>query len=542
MKIKDNLNLINEIVYETETPIKESIFDKIDLNDDRILKESVKNSDLITFESLNTGRIIQYKLIDFVKVNDPKRKLDNVFKKFQNETFRFDYEFVEDGRKIFFDDKDEFYKFILERISENLRTPLEQLLSSKEKTFNSLYELNEMQCAGDGGSSSIEATAPEHTIEIINGDEKKILKESQDTFPDEDKGENSNIGPFYNKFNESKLQEYDEAYGPDGFEEREWEPDYEDENKQIFGQMADEISSKINADFDEIFDIIYYSENAEEAATRICNEYNLTKENCDFVFEIFGLENEDISKEQEELDDFEDDLYEMGDLGPDHLDESLDESIEKEIVHCDDCDKEFVIPDGGNYDEYSNILLCNNCLAKAEDARQAYYETYYDDMDFYPDSFWERKDLDESNINERLALRKQLNENIFEAIDNKKLKEEIENKNSPLNLTRYQLQTWTNGGTPMGDGQIDGEINGPSSYEAWRRGIIDKNRKAVFERENKDKELNRKVDPHHFKDPEVLLDGQDDAFLYEWLKIQKADFGPMKETKSLDDRINNFLK
>jgi hypothetical protein len=40
--------------------------------------------------------------------------------------------------------------------------------------FDKIYE---SACAGDGGSSSVTACAPEHTIEVVNGDDTKTLKE-----------------------------------------------------------------------------------------------------------------------------------------------------------------------------------------------------------------------------------------------------------------------------------------------------------------------------------------------------------------------------
>jgi len=116
-------------------------------------------------------------------------------------------------------------------------------------------------------------------------------------------------------------------------------------------------------------------------------------------------------------------------------------------------------------------------------------------------------------IKERLELRKQINEHLFEAIDNKRLREELEDDKSPTNLVRYELQKFTNGGTPTADGGIDGEVGGPSSYEAWRYGINDKKRKARAEQENADRD-SPFASPRTTGNPDQkMLDGQIDDFL-----------------------------
>lgn len=132
----------------------------------------------------------------------------------------------------------------------------------------------------------------------------------------------------------------------------------------------------------------------------------------------------------------------------------------------------------------------------------------------------------------RLQLRKQLNENLFENIDNKspisektlyltesvfdaakswilfeKQEEEKKGRNSP----RYKLQDWTNGG-----GGDDTEKGQPSAYESWRRSIVDKKRKARLEQELFD-ETSPYKSPTNTDVSSPTLDNQEDAFLSWWI-------------------------
>ena len=48
--------------------------------------------------------------------------------------------------------------------------------------------------------------------------------------------------------------------------------------------------------------------------------------------------------------------------------------------------------------------------------------------------------MNNRSIKERIDLRKKLNERLAESIQNNTLKEELENKDSPSNIMRYELQ------------------------------------------------------------------------------------------------------
>jgi hypothetical protein len=144
----------------------------------------------------------------------------------------------------------------------------------------------------------------------------------------------------------------------------------------------------------------------------------------------------------------------------------------------------------------------------------------------------EEIDLKEST-KERLYARKRLNEALFNSIDNKSVKKDIETikalrestfdaakswilfekqEKEGRNSPRYRLQDWTNGGG--GDGTEKGQ---PSAYEAWRREIVDKKRKARLEQEYQD-------ETSPFKSPTTTdvsaktLDNQEDAFLSWWIE------------------------
>jgi len=131
------------------------------------------------------------------------------------------------------------------------------------------------------------------------------------------------------------------------------------------------------------------------------------------------------------------------------------------------------------------------------------------------------EELDESE--ELIGTLQVLNEEIFKAATSNRLKEDLCNEDSNVNLVRYQLQKWTNGGTLKEDGTLDGEKGGPSSYEAWREGIITKKRKERTEIENEDRKRNDDAGVYRTTTigKSKLLDGQIDDFLLWWMKKEK---------------------
>jgi hypothetical protein len=121
-------------------------------------------------------------------------------------------------------------------------------------------------------------------------------------------------------------------------------------------------------------------------------------------------------------------------------------------------------------------------------------------------------------LQERLELRKRLNEITDEALRLRTLKEKAEDVTSDYNQVRYKLQSFVNGGTPYVDengvAQIDGEKDGPSSYEAWRAGINSKKRDARLKLENEERNSPFASPKHTTRpDPSTVLDGQADEFL-----------------------------
>jgi len=138
----------------------------------------------------------------------------------------------------------------------------------------------------------------------------------------------------------------------------------------------------------------------------------------------------------------------------------------------------------------------------------------------------EKKLTDEKsmNIKERLELYKEFSEKLTEAVDNKTVVEELATDMSPLNTVRYKLQDWHNG---KGDGtDHETKYDGPSDYEAWRRGIIDKKRKARLEQENADRTSPFRS-PSHTDTNFETLDNQRDDFL----KWYVDKFGPHPDLK-----------
>jgi hypothetical protein len=83
---------------------------------------------------------------------------------------------------------------------------------------------------------------------------------------------------------------------------------------------------------------------------------------------------------------------------------------------------------------------------------------------------------------------------------------------------RYQLQKFTNGGTPTADGGIDGKDGGPSSYEEWRYELNDKKRRARLTQEKHDLERPGRSPDTSIIDRRRTLDNQIDDFLFEYIK------------------------
>jgi hypothetical protein len=126
---------------------------------------------------------------------------------------------------------------------------------------------------------------------------------------------------------------------------------------------------------------------------------------------------------------------------------------------------------------------------------------------------------DESKtLKERIELRKQLNKITEESLRLRNLREKANDGESDYSQLRYRLQKFTNGGTPYidenGTPQIDGEKDGPSSYEAWRAGINNKKRDARIKLEKEDRN-SPFASPRHTTapDPKTVLDNQADEFL-----------------------------
>ena len=176
-------------------------------------------------------------------------------------------------------------------------------------------------------------------------------------------------------------------------------------------------------------------------------------------------------------------------------------------------------PDQFGEDIEELVKRCVEYEASGEREAVQDYEEWEAERKYFPlEENMSTAELKENN-KKRLELRKQLNEHTFSAIDNKRLQEEMKDEDSQINLVRYQLQDFHNG---KGDG-TDGKsgYDGPSDYEAWRKGINDKKRKARAEQENADRES-------PFASPKTttigdskLLDGQIDDFLMWWMDKQK---------------------
>jgi hypothetical protein len=91
--------------------------------------------------------------------------------------------------------------------------------------------------------------------------------------------------------------------------------------------------------------------------------------------------------------------------------------------------------------------------------------------------------------------------------------------------TRYKLQKFTNGGTPYideeGKARTDGAESKSSGYEAWRREINDRKRKARLEQEKADLERVGRSPDRAVIDRRRQLDSQVDDFLYNWIQEQE---------------------
>lgn len=142
---------------------------------------------------------------------------------------------------------------------------------------------------------------------------------------------------------------------------------------------------------------------------------------------------------------------------------------------------------------------------------------------------------DTKNLQERLYLFNKLNERM-QSLSPTQLREENENKKSPLNLVRCKLIDNTAQGWPDPKENPKGtpEDIGSYNYAAAREKKIGDNRRKRAEQENKDAESSF-ASPRHTKIPEALLDGQEDQFLHDWLVKQK------QKTNLLEQRIDKFL-
>ena len=180
---------------------------------------------------------------------------------------------------------------------------------------------------------------------------------------------------------------------------------------------------------------------------------------------------------------------------------TLKESIDSCAYCGQECD-----PFDSFEDEETGEVICANCVDEEE------FEDYYPQV------------VNESTnpLLERINLRKQAN-TLYESAS----KEDLENEDSEINLVRYSLQKFANGGTRLGmeltntSDLSDGVEGGPTAYEKWRRDKIDARRKDRVEQENTDRKSS-------FASPKTttignskLIDSQLDDFLHSWLRDQK---------------------
>lgn len=148
-------------------------------------------------------------------------------------------------------------------------------------------------------------------------------------------------------------------------------------------------------------------------------------------------------------------------------------------------------------------------------------ELLQEDID---EPYEEEEEVEKTSISERIKLRKEFNKRLTEAIEQGKI-EEINNEEKPLGKVRYELQKFSNGGTPYidesGTPKTDGEKGGMSQYEQWRYELNNKKRIKRLEQERDDANS-----PYHSPritqaDPESTLDNQIDQFLADYIKNQK---------------------
>jgi hypothetical protein len=171
-------------------------------------------------------------------------------------------------------------------------------------------------------------------------------------------------------------------------------------------------------------------------------------------------------------------------------------------------------------------------------------ENWLDIDDFTDDSFFDAVSTEDPfmYLNERLAARKRVNETL-ENLDKQRLKEEIGNEESDWHVARYELQQFTNGGTPKGDGERDGEIGGPSAYEAWRYEMNQRKKTDRLKAEN-EWENNPYRSPRTTVRQGKLIDGQEDQFLEDYIAKGKnktfSRINPKVESKLTED-IDQFL-
>ena len=140
--------------------------------------------------------------------------------------------------------------------------------------------------------------------------------------------------------------------------------------------------------------------------------------------------------------------------------------------------------------------------------------------------------MNNRSIKERIDLRKKLNERLAESIQNNTLKEELENKDSPSNIMRYELQqfdTENPKGTPE-------EYKG-YNYEQWRMEMNSAKRASRIAQEEADR---RRIfsSPRTTKRPLRTVDGQEDEFLYDFLLTRKSN----KDEDALGSRVREFLQ
>jgi hypothetical protein len=151
----------------------------------------------------------------------------------------------------------------------------------------------------------------------------------------------------------------------------------------------------------------------------------------------------------------------------------------------------------------------------------------------------------EKILKERLELAKLRAQKLEEAIDNQNLTQELLHEKSDLYKVRYQLQKFTNGGTPYIDEggviKTDNKPGEPSQYEAWRYDINEKKRKARVQQEKNDRNSIFASPKITKVDYNVMLDGQEDEFLTAWAQNQKSAEETNKKLNESMVSLNSIL-